>query len=150
MGIGTGQRFITAAIESCFRVLSRDNEVSIWWAPAHRGALGNEKADEYAKAVAEGNRPGDAVPNDYRWETSLSHMARVVAEARSRMTAQWTADRIGDPRREYRLPPGRGLRGKLLRRTPKSVAGRYYQLLTEHAAIGPYLKDKNGKADSDR
>ena len=30
------------------------------------------------------------------------------------------------------------------------MAGRYYQLLTGNAAIGPYLRDKIGKADSDR
>ena len=30
---------------------------------------------------------------------------------------------------------------KLLR-TPKSIARCYYQLLSGHAAIGPYLKDK--------
>ena len=33
-------------------------------------------------------------------------------------------------------------RCKLLRKTPKSVASRYYQLLSGHAAIGSYLKDK--------
>ena len=29
---------------------------------------------------------------------------------------------------------------------PKSVAGRYYQLLSGHAAIAPYLKDRIGRA----
>ena len=36
------------------------------------------------------------------------------------------------------------------RRTPKHIAGRYYQLLSGHAAIGPYLKDKIRKIDDDR
>ena len=49
-------------------------------------------------------------------------------------------------RRKYRPPSGKGLRRKLLRRTPKSVAGRHYQLLSGNAAIGLYLKDKIHKA----
>lgn len=48
----------------------------------------NEKADELAKAATEGGSPADAatdaVPDDYRWETSLSHMTRVATEARTR------------------------------------------------------------------
>ena len=42
------------------------------------------------------------------------------------------------------------MRRKLLRRAPKSVASRYYQLLSGHTAIGPYLKDKVHKADDGR
>ena len=46
-------------------------------------------------------------------------------------------------------PLGGGLGRRHLRRTPKSIAGRYYQLLSSHAAIGPYLKDKIRKTDDD-
>ena len=42
--------------------------------------------------------------------------------------------------------PGR----RLLRSTPKSIAGRYYQLLSGHAAIGSCLKDKIRKTEDDR
>ena len=116
----------------------------------HHGVWRNETADEMAKAVAEGNHPDDAVPDEPRWGTSLSHMARVATGNRSRMTAGWISSRTGDPRRRYRPPRGRGLRHRLLRRTPKSIAGRYYQLLSGRAAIGPYLKDKIRKTDDDR
>ena len=117
--------------------------------PAHRGGTGNEKADELAKAAAEGTEPTDEAEDDYRWETSLSHMSRVATEARSRMTAEWIRSHIG-PERRYRPPSGRGLRRKQLRRVRKSVAGRYYQLLSSHAAIDPYLRDKVKGSDSDR
>ena len=62
-------------------------------------------ADEYAKAAAEGGQPNSDVPDEHRWETSLSHMTRVATEARSRTAAQWIADRLGNPRRKYRPPP---------------------------------------------
>ena len=52
--------------------------------------------------------------------------------------------------RRYRLPPGRGLRRQHLRRERKELAGRYYQFLSGHAAIGAYLRDRLHKIDSDR
>ena len=143
-GIGPAQSFGVAAIEGCTRVMARNNKVTVRWVPAHHGVAGNEKADEYAKAAAEGDRPDSlrAVPDKLRWETSLSHMTRVATKAPACRTRQWTSERLGDPRRKYRTPPGRGVRRKLLRRTPKYIASRYYKLPPGHAAIGPYLRDK--------
>ena len=63
---------------------------------------------------------------------------------------QWIAEHLGDPRRKYRPPPGRDLRRTMLRWTPKHIAGRYYQLLLGHAAIGPYLKDRIHEVEDDR
>ena len=105
--IGPGQRFAVAVIGVCTRLMSRDNEVTVSWAPAHHGVLGNEKADEYAKAAAEGTEPDSAVPDEYWWETSLSHMTRVATEARSRSAAQWIPDHVG-PQRKYSPPPREG------------------------------------------
>ena len=147
--IGPGQRFAVAAIEVCTRLVSRSNKVAIHWVPAPYRVQGNETTDEMAKAAAEGNHPDDAVPNELRWETSLSHMARVATDNRSRMTAEWISSHTGDPRRKYKAPRGRGLRRRLLRRTPKPIAKRYCQLLSGHAAIGSYLKDKIRKTDDD-
>ena len=73
-----------------------------------------------------------------RSATSLSHMTRVATETRPRV----------GPERKCR-PPGKGLRRRQLRRTRKTVAGWYFWLLLEDAAIGPYLKDKIRKTDSD-
>ena len=149
--IGPGQRFAIATIEVCTRLLARDNEVATHWVPAHHGVPGNEEVDEFAKAAVEGAEPDSAVPDEcWPWrEISLSHMTRVATEARSRSTAQWTTDHVG-PQRKYRSSRGKGVKRGSLRRVQKSIVSRYYQLLSGHAAIGPYLKDRVRKADDDR
>ena len=49
--IGPGQRFAIAAMEVCTRLLAKENQVTIRWAPARHGVPGNERADEFAKAA---------------------------------------------------------------------------------------------------
>ena len=77
-------------MEVCGQVLARDNEVTIQWVPAHSRVLGNEKADEFAKAAAGRAAPynNDSVPDELRQEVSLLHMARSATEARSRALRQ--------------------------------------------------------------
>ena len=76
-------------------------------------------------------------------------MTRVVTEPRSRSTAQWTTDHVR-PQRKHRPSRGKGVKRGPLCRVQKSIASRYYQLLSGHAAIGPYLKDKIRKTGDDR
>ena len=46
------------------------------------------------------------------------------------------------PWTEVQAPSEKEVKRKQLRRARKAVASRYYQLMSGHAAIGPYLKDK--------
>ena len=96
-------------------------------------------ADRYAKAAAARSRPTDEIPEGYADETSLSHMARVAMEARSRGTTEWISAHVR-PERRYAPPPGRGIQRAPLQQTRKSLAGRYYQLLSGHAATGTYRR----------
>ena len=146
--LGPGQRFAVAAIEVATRITTRDNSVTVWWVPAHSGAEGNEVADRYAKSAATGEEPVEAIPEGYAGETSLSHMTRVATEARSKETEEWIRAHVR-PERGYRPPPGRGLKRPPLRRARKTLAGRYYQLLSGHAATAPHLM-RVGQAPSDK
>ena len=60
-GIGPGQSFAVECIEICSRIVSRQNKATIQWVPTHHGVPGNEKADEFARAAAEGDRPESEV-----------------------------------------------------------------------------------------
>ena len=62
------------------------------------------------------------------------HIARVATEARPQATAEWISSRVGI--RRYRPSPGRGLRCRHLHSARKELAGRLYQFLSGHAAIG--------------
>lgn len=75
-------------------------------------------------------------------------MSRVTTEARSRAAVGWISGHVSAERR-YRPPPGRGICRQPLRRTKKELAGRFYQFLSSHAAIGSHLH-RLGRTDSDR
>ena len=143
--LGPGQHFAVAATEVCSRILARDNDVTIRWAPAYSGATANEVTDRYAKSAATGDAPveeipegyAEEIPERYTDETSLSHMTRVVTQVRSHEAAEWISRHVR-PERRYRPPSGRGLRRPQPRQVRKTLAGRYCQLLSGHAATGAH------------
>ena len=85
-----------AAMEVCDRVLTRDNEVTIRWLPAHSRVEGNEQVDTYAKAVVRRTDPcsDDEVPDGLLTEASLFHVPRSATEARSRTSAGRIASHV--------------------------------------------------------
>ena len=60
--LGPGQRFAVASMEVCLRVLTRGNDVTVRWVPAHSGAACNGVADRYAKGAAIGEDPVEETP----------------------------------------------------------------------------------------
>ena len=112
---GPGQRFGVAAIEVETRLAAACTRVIIRWVPSHAGAEGNEVADQYAKNAATGRAPREELLEGYAEETSLAHMTRVTAEARSKATTDCITDHVR-PERRYRPPPGKGVRRNRLRR----------------------------------
>ena len=85
--------------------------------------------------------PAHSVRNEFRWQASLPHPSQRITENRSRSMAQWVSSHVR-PERRHRPPDGTGLRQRALHKVRKSLAGRYYQLLSGHAAIGTFLHDR--------
>ena len=75
----------------------------------------------------------------------MAHMTRVATETRSRATTDWITEHVR-PGRRYR-PPGKGVRRTQLRRVKKTLAGRYYQLLSGHAETGTH-RHRFGRTDT--
>jgi hypothetical protein len=106
-------------------------------------------ADTRAKAAARSEWGLYGRNNSDHWHLaatiSLTHLRRKITERTVQETKQWISQWIGK-RREYTPPRKPGLRSHL-RSERKSVAARYYQLLTGHTLIAPFMKEKLKKID---
>ena len=67
--LGPGQRLAIEAIDTCTRLLGRDNAVTVRWTPAHLVVESNEMANLYAKEAAEST--AHAVDRAYLRETNF-------------------------------------------------------------------------------
>lgn len=72
----------------------RGGEVTVRWTPSHAGAEGNEKADEFAKEAARGER-GAVTDGRLQLEASLAHLRRKTTERKTAATAAWVRDNVG-------------------------------------------------------
>ena len=91
-GTGPAQAVARRAIHLSECIVGRENTITLYWTPSHRGIEGNEQADTWAKRAAEG-REGRA-EEPFVLEASLAHN-RKVTESRAEMTASWIRDHSG-------------------------------------------------------
>ena len=132
---GLAQALARAVIAQASEIHSRGNTITIRWTPSHTGVEGNDQADIAAKSAA-ANRQGAIDPIFWN-EASLSYQKSVTTETRSKATKEWIRDRVKSKHRY--CPPPNGKMRKELGRVPKELAGRYYQLLSGHAATAQHL-----------
>lgn len=64
--LGPGKRFALAVPEVFSRIMARENELTVRWAPASSTAASDEKADEFSRAAANKSAPREEVPEEYR------------------------------------------------------------------------------------
>ena len=142
---GPGQEIALRIISPAQEIFDHGNTITIRWAPAHRGVVGDEQADMRAREAA-------ALPLP---RNTIRHYS--LAFLRGRATEQATNDWRNEiesrnaGRRTSRLPTATsrpGIRPQL-RRATKRVAARFFQLLSGHATIAPFPKDRRGWTDSD-
>ena len=86
-------------------------------------------------------RPHGDLHISYETNYAFPHLSRRATERRSADTSRWIAEHVR-PERRYAPPGGPGFRKRAMRRVRKSIAQRYYQLLSGHAATGSFLHDR--------
>ena len=155
---GPGQEIAIRIIEVAERITTQGNTVTVRWTPAHEGVEGNEKADEAAKDAATRMPTGSL-----RGRHSVAFLRRKISEE---MKEKWITDtearmkgregtraegrtegrNEGKNRGAYRGPNReRGPRiREPLRRARKRTASVFYQMLSGHAMIAPFLKERCG------
>lgn len=143
---GPGQDLAIRIIDLAQEIVSRGNTVIVRRTPAHRGVEENEQADQRAREAA-------ALPLP-RNTTRYYSLASLRRRATERATASWRTDieNRNAGRRTFRLSTASSrpnLRPRL-RRAAKSVAARFFQLLSGHAMMAAFLREKWGWTDSDR
>ena len=128
-GCGPAQALARAVIDLTPDLRQRRNSITVRWTPAHLGVEESEHADAVAKRAA--GRDEDRAD----WGRLAS---RTLRERLRRSTREWIRSHVRRERR-YRPPPGGRLR-KGLGGVRKELAGRFYQLLSGHAATGVHLR----------
>jgi ribonuclease HI len=146
--IGSGQCWARAICLITDEMMDRGCTLTARWVPSHVGVEGNEQADQMAKTAAASEIYGDRISRQFLPAVTIAHLRRRTTERKTRETTAWIVERTRQ-RRSYILPNKRGFR-QALKHEKKALAGRYYQLLTGHALIAPYLKEKLKKIESDQ
>ncbi|KAI5785716.1 hypothetical protein FPQ18DRAFT_394394 [Pyronema domesticum] len=104
-------------------------------------------AYQIAKRAAAHLEEDDRFSKQFMREASLAHLKRKTSYIKTTATKEWI--KTSTSRSKAYIPRDKtGIR-KNLKNERKEIASRYYQLLTGHAVITPYLKEKLGKRESD-
>ena len=151
---GPGQGMAIKGIRLATEAIKRGAAITIRWVPGHARVPGNEVADQWASEAATREhkyRMGRGVLN--LPTTSQASRTSLKTVLKKKATVKWRSEVVErcKGRKAFHIPGGDRAPGipEELRRAPKEVASRSFQLASGHAMIAPFLKDKFGWLDSD-
>jgi len=109
-------------------------EAAIHWVPGHTGIPGNEEADRQANKARE-DRGYTVCEQIY---ILAANRARRLAEGRTAAKGKWEADKCSK-HYGYRLKGKAGSKRPIAMTSVKSLATRFYRLMSGHAPVRTYL-----------
>jgi len=140
--LGPGERLTRLINRSAQALLAYSIKTEIHSVPRHSGIPGNQAADRQVNVAS--NASGDPVRE---WpDTSGSNIARRISDARSAEKARGEAEKYSK-HFSFRLKGNAGTKRPILMPSVKALAARFYQLKSEHAPTGVYLKPFGHRED---
>ena len=156
---GPGQSLATRAIMVARAgIYKRGASIKIQWVPGHQGITGNDLADSCARNEAD---RADALRRSRRERGDVRRekqggisLAFIKGQARREANMEWREMIKNLNRKRKGNTFRRGGEGipkipEAIRRAPKAIASRFFQLASGHAMIAPFLKEKFKWVDSD-
>ena len=151
-----GQQLARRGIRvACAGIRDRGAQVQIEWIPGHAGVPGNELANSWT--VEEAQRSERMSMERKSRRSTVGQKERVslvfLKALRKEAVKEWREEitRRGNGNRSFRVP-AEGETPRIsaeLRKIPKELAFRFFQLASSHATIAPFIKEKVGWIDSD-
>jgi len=132
---GPGLQLARAINEHTTALRAHGIEAAIHCVPGHSDIPGNEVADRQANKAREDR--GCTVRQ--RIYTSAANRAKRISKGRTAAKAVWEADKCSK-HYGYRLKGKAGSKRSVPMTSVKSLAARFYRLMSGHAPTGSYLK----------
>ena len=104
--------------------------------PGHKGVIGNEVADTYAKEAARGGTL------DRRAEKQWSGLVYPFSNGEQLKRPVSAGESRANELSTYPRPYSKPMIRIALRNAPKAIASRFCKLLSGHALISPLLKER--------
>ena len=130
-------------------IYEQGNTLTVQWMPGHEEVTDSEIADTFARKAASEKSP-DIESRKAMERVSASFLKRRAAE---KATRQWREHilELNQGKRTFNLPkPSPNQKIGISLQTAANKVSRYFQLLSGHAMVAPFLKDKGRWTDSDR
>jgi len=132
------------------KLLDKHIQVEYRWVPAHQGVEGNEEADLQATKVAYkhcGSYTETQNPLPHLSYVSFAHISRRVTEMKWEEATKEIKEMGMKSKHSYRYDLVKPEGNKVVMKSKKSIAVRFYQFKTGHALMGKYLRRIGKRGD---
>ena len=133
------------AIESLNTLADRVRSVTLVWIPAHKGHIGNERADDLAKEGARTESPGRRLRVGIPVATVKT---KVREQARREWCDEWKALKMAHHTKGFYGAPNPG-KAKFVYKLARLELGRFVRIITGHNNLN-FFQTKLGLANSSK
>ena len=138
-------RTVSRAVEALNTLADRTKSVTIVWVPAHKGHIGNERADVLAKAGAASNDPEIFTPIEKPVSAFKQELRTKIYET---WTKEWTQDNEAHHAKGFYCGPD-ARKAKYVYKLARLELGRFARIVTGHNNLN-YFQSRIGLSRESR